>query len=308
MKTALILGITGGFGSAMASVLKARSWRIKALVRSPEKVSEALQDSELIKGDAGDADSVSRAAEGVDAIIYALNVSYQRWHEEARPLLEKAVTVAEKNQLLIVFPANVYVLDPALGPEFDETAKIQPISKKGKIRAQMERRLLRASQNGAQVLMVRAGDFIGKEADNGWLAQLLIKRGDSYILLDPTPADHVHSWAYLGDLALATVELMEHSSSLTAFEVFHFRGYQLTMAELKAAIEDHTGAAVKMKPFPWWLVKIMAAFAKGPREILELRYLWEQDLRLDQQKLEKVLNKVPRQTPPHEALLESLLL
>jgi len=308
LKTALILGITGSFGSAMASVLKARDWRIRALVRSPEKVSEALQDCELIKGDAGDADSVSRAAKGVDAIVYALNVSYQRWHDEARPLLEKTVTVAEKNDLLVVFPANVYVLDPALGPVFDETATIQPVSKKGKVRAQMERRLLRASQNGARVLMVRAGDYIGTKANNSWLSQLLIKRRAGYILLDPSPAGHVHSWAFLGDLAQATAELMEHTSSLAAFEIFHFRGYQLSIADIKAIIEEHTGATVKLKPFPWWLVKIMAAFAKGPREILELRYLWQQEVNLDQQKLEKTLDKVPRRTSPHKALPESLSL
>ncbi len=41
----------------------------------------------------------------------------------------------------------------------------------------MERRLFAASNNGARVLIVRAGDFFGPQAGNNWFSQGLVKPG-----------------------------------------------------------------------------------------------------------------------------------
>mgnify|MGYP001049609134 CR=1 FL=1 len=261
-----------------------------------------------MEGDADRSEDVRKAARGVDAIVYGLNLPYKHWQDSARPLLEITLRIAEEDNLLIVFPANVYVFNPNHGPEFTEHNVFEPISEKGKVRAQMERRLQRASQNGARVLIIRAGDFIGRNASGSWLAQLLIQRRGGYTLLDPTTEGHRHSWAYLGDLAGVTAELMGNSPEHDAYEVFHFRGQQLTMADIKAAIESQTKQSVKIKPFPWWLVRIAASFVRAPKELLEMRYLWEQEVNLNQQKLEKVLQRSPEQTPLADALVQSGLL
>lgn len=305
MKTALILGITGGFGSNVANALLANGWRVKALVRSAENVAHSLSQVEIVVGDATDSSALSQAANGVDAIVYGINMPYRDWQEKARPLLEITVKIAEQKRLLIVFPANVYVFDPKQGPEFDESANAQPISKKGKVRALMERRLLRASQQGARVLVMRSGDFIGANASNSWLGQLLVKAKAGYTLLDPSTSGHVHSWACLGDLAEVTVDLMNLNSQQEAFEVFHFAGYQLTMNDIKTAIANVSGQSVTLKPFPWWLARLAAPFTKAAREMLEMQYLWEQEVKLKQQKLALTLDKKLVQTPLSEALTKT---
>ena len=54
-KSALIIGITGGFGGAVASALNRNGWQIRALTRNPERVKidfPQYSSVEWIRGDA----------------------------------------------------------------------------------------------------------------------------------------------------------------------------------------------------------------------------------------------------------------
>jgi hypothetical protein len=47
--------------------------------------------------------------------------------------------------------------------------------------------------------------------------------------------------------------------------------------------------AVKILPFPWRLLRIAGLFAGAPREIMEMCYLWQQPVRLDNTRFVSVL-------------------
>ncbi|MFI0464814.1 NmrA/HSCARG family protein [Saccharopolyspora sp. 5N102] len=71
-RTALVTGATGNQGGATARHLLVRGWRVRALVRDPEKpAARELQGSgaELVRGDLEDADSLRAAMAGVDAVF-----------------------------------------------------------------------------------------------------------------------------------------------------------------------------------------------------------------------------------------------
>ncbi|MEK6747935.1 MAG: NAD-dependent epimerase/dehydratase family protein [Pseudomonadota bacterium] len=305
MKKALIMGITGTFGSHVARALAAQGWAIRALMRDPAKAPEAARDYDLQRGDAGDIDSIRRAAADAEVIVYAVNPPYYAWNNTALPWLNNAVTVAEERGLTLIFPGNVYVHDPADGPVFDEQSPSRPITSKGRIRVAMEERLRLAANQGARVILARAGDFIAADAKSAWLAALLKKTKRGYTLHAPGPRDLKHTWAYAPDLAHAVAELIARRAELTAFSAFHFGGYHLSFDEMAAAIQQATGTHVNIKNFPWWIMRSVAPFSPFVRSLLEMRYLWNREICLDDGKLRRILGSALKHTDVATALRDA---
>lgn len=78
----LITGATGRTGSHVARELAARGVPVKALVRNPAKATAlAAAGVELVTGDAGDADSLRAAMQGVRkvAVIFRTVSSNSHW-------------------------------------------------------------------------------------------------------------------------------------------------------------------------------------------------------------------------------------
>jgi len=301
----LVIGITGSFGGHVATVLARKGWSIRALMRDPSKLPTQFYGAEVMVGDVADLGVVKKAVEGVDLVVYAVNPPYPRWATCALPWLVNVATAVEARGLTLVFPANVYVFDPKDGPDFDERAVARPLTSKGSIRAAMEARLREATERGARVIVLRAGDFIGKGCARAWLHQLVKPSRHGFTLSSPGPKNLRHTWAYLPDLALAVGALIERRSELAAFADFHFRGYSVTMDEMACAIQVASGKTVRVKPFPWWFLRLGAAFSPMFRGLLEMRYLWDAEINLLDGKLQSTLNGKAQQTPLAEALAEA---
>lgn len=302
MKTALVLGITGGFGGHVAEALAANGWRLRALVRDPARVPRRWQAAQVLTGDAARIEDVARAAEGVDVIVYGINAPYPNWDRTVLPWLEVSAAIAEANRLTIVFPGNVYNYDPADGPVFDEHSPMRPVSHKGELRAAMEARLRLASERGARVLILRCGNFIGAHVSGSWLAHLLRHSRRGYVLSTTGPRDLKHAWAYLPDVAQTVVALLARSESLPAFSVFHYRGCEAGFADIAGTVRAKTGERVRFRRFPWWLLRLAAPFSPWFRSLVEMRYLWEADIRLDETALTQALGAAAPRTPFGDAL------
>ncbi len=82
MKTALIIGSNGNFGTEMAIALQQAGWKVRALVRDAGKANKQLKFDEVVQGDAMSQHDVEQAASGVDVIVYAaspLTLAGQNW-------------------------------------------------------------------------------------------------------------------------------------------------------------------------------------------------------------------------------------
>jgi nucleoside-diphosphate-sugar epimerase len=72
------------------------------------------------------------------------------------------------------------------------------------------------------------------------------------------------------------------------------------------AIQRVIGSSnIKVSRFPWALVTLLSPFKTLFREMREMRYLWEEPLRLDNSHLVKVLGAEPH-TPLEQAVRETL--
>ncbi len=304
MKTALVMGITGGFGGHVAQALARKGYSIRALMRDPAKLPQRFEGADVVAGDAAKIEDVRAAAEGVDLIVYGVNPPKYRWEGVVLPLIENTARIAEEKSLTVVFPGNVYVFDPKDGPLFDENAPHNPVSSKGQMRKEMEARLKTASENGARIIIIRMGDFIGENLASGWLQFLVKSTKKGYALSAAGRRDLIRTWAYLPDVGRTVAELVEKKDLLKPFSVFHFKGYQISFNDIKQAMEQASGRPVSMGSFPWIALQLMSPFNKMFKELLEMRYLWKEEVNLDETKLERTLGKAVPYTPLSEALLE----
>lgn len=286
MKQALVLGITGSFGSHMARQLLAQGWRVTGIARNPESVPLDLKDQvTLVSIDVMDRESLQKHLPTHSTLIYGLNPQYNQWQKLALKLLHPSLEAAQAQKATLVFPGNVYGFNPYEKDCFDEQDDFFPISRKGKIRVLMEQGLRRASENGAQVIIMRAGDFIGTDSSTSWMNKLLKKTRQGYELMVPGTKDIPHCWASLPELAKTTVEVLAHREQLPEFNQFNFAGQVLSFEELAQAIEKHTQKPVKLKSFPWTILRVLGLISPVIREIFEMRYLWNQSLILNDQLL-----------------------
>ena len=305
-KTALVLGATGNYGSHAVQALLKHGWRVRALARNPAAAAaKAGQRTpiEWIKGDAMNEADVAGAARGASVIVHAVNPpAYKNWPGLVLPMIRATIAAAKAEGARIVVPGNVYNYAPDAGPAIGEAAPQAPVTRKGKIRVEMEELLRAASADGAKVLIVRAGDFF---SGLGWLTTR--SKGRVRAMYRAGPADVGHLWAYLPDMAEATAQLLDREADLAAFEVFNFRGHWLEPSEaMVAAVRRVTGQAkLPVHGFPWLLVYALAPFVELFRELAEMRYLQQKPIGLDNEKLVAFLGAEPH-TPLDTAVRAAL--
>jgi nucleoside-diphosphate-sugar epimerase len=301
MNTALVIGVTDGFGLHTATALMATGWCVRALLRKPDVLPACLRGTDVFAGSSASIDDVRHAAAGADVIVFGANPPHPRWYAQAMPALETAATVAETMGLTLVFPASLQVYDPAHGNVFDEDSRMHPLSSNGSIQQRMESRLELASRRGARIIVLRTGDFIGAHSGYGWSGELLKPVLRGYRLLHPGPAEHVHTWANLPDVARTASCLLARREELPGFAAFQFSGYRSSFWQLAEAVSVASGKAVELRPFPKRPLNPLSPAVPLARELSEMRYLWEHDIHLNDDRLRAVLDEVPH-TPLPQAL------
>ncbi|HEY3798222.1 MAG TPA: NmrA family NAD(P)-binding protein [Caulobacteraceae bacterium] len=293
-KTALVIGATGSFGAHAAQAMIKHGWIIRALARDPVAAAAKAGPRtpiEWVKGDAMDAASVRAAAEGVSVIVHAANPpGYRNWKGTVLPMMESTIAAAKAVGARVVLPGNVYNYAPDAGGHIAEGAPQAPVTRKGKIRVEMERRL---ATSGVKSLILRSGDFFGPAAPNsafGWLTT----RSKDRVTGVYAPGAAAHAFAYMPDLAETLARLLDAEDRLADVDSFHFRGHLLADGELGASMRRVTRQPqLKIAAFPWIVVWAAAPFVETFRELLEMRYLWNREIGLSQARLEAFLGDVP---------------
>lgn len=307
---ALVIGATGGVGGAVADRLLAEGWRVRALHRDPERAqrTSGRPGLEWVKGDAMIEAEVVAAAKGARLVMYGANPpGYRNWAGLQLPMITAAIAAARAADARLIFPGTVYNYGPNAFPTLTEASPQAPVTRKGAIRVRMEEALKAASRDGLRVLIVRCGDFFGpRSGGSSWLSQGLVKPGKPLSAVTYPGALNVeHGWAYLPDVAETMVRLALDDANLAPFEVFHMRGHTLTGAAMIAAFNRVAGRKLAVNRLPWFAIRAIAPLNETFREMLEMRYLWEEPVLMDNARLTARLGAEPH-TPIDEALRAAL--
>lgn len=310
-RIALVLGATGGIGGETAAALLARGWKVRALHRKAGAGGQhpGLEAVEWIRGDALRAEDVVQAARGAHLIVHAVNPpGYRDWEKLVLPMLDNSLQAARESGARLVLPGTIYNYGLDAFPVLKEDSPQNPHTRKGELRVAMERRMEEAAARGTRVLIVRAGDFFGPRSGNNWFSQGLVKPGARpRTITDPSTPGVGHAWAYLPDLAATLAALAEREEELPPFARFHFGGHWMEDgAEMGRSIQRVLGHPTpSIRRMPWLLMRLAAPFNVTLRELLDMRYLWQQPARLDNTRLRAFLGEEPH-TPLDVAVRTTL--
>lgn len=304
----LILGATGSFGRAVAQEVAQRGQPARCLVRSLQKASSVLREAsglELIQGDVQDPNAVAKAAEGCGAIVHAINYPYPKWVPNMAKATANVIAAADKAETTILFPGNVYGLGAQTSSPLSENATNHPAGHKGELRVRLEDSLLHATEEGSvkRVIVLRAGDYFGPTVRNGLVDPIFENAAAGKPMRVLGNLEAAHQWAYVPDLARAAIGLLAIEDRLKPYEVFNFAG---TVADperdfLQQIAEQagHPGLAIRV--LPWSAIKLAAMFDSVVRELIELRYLYDESVILEGSKLLRTLPNF-KETPIVEAI------
>lgn len=279
----LVVGAGGGFGAALATELVQTGWRVRGLVRNARR--NALPAGiELIEGDAQDRSTLTRCVEGVGIVVHAVNYPYAQWDPAMREVTAKIVAATREVGARLVFPGNVYGFGPQIGRAIGEDTPQDPTTRKGRLRAEIEFMIERATDDGRmRALIMRAGDFFGPSVRNGLVDRIFGRAAIGKPMQTLGRLSMPHQWAYVPDLARLTAELLLHEDRLAPFEIVHFAGHvvtrQLDFLREVAAAAGHPELGVRTTP--WWLVRVGAVFDHAVGELVELAYLFDDAVILD---------------------------
>ncbi|VWC23533.1 NAD-dependent epimerase/dehydratase family protein [Burkholderia metallica] len=311
-RQALVLGASGGIGGEVARQLRDAGWQVRALKRGLDAEVVERDGIRWIRGDAMDRDAVVRAARGCSVIVHAVNPpGYRNWAGQVLPMIDNTIAAAKAARATVVLPGTVYNYGADAFPVLYEDAPQHPSSRKGAIRVELERRLQDAAGQGIRTIIVRAGDFFGpKLTGNSWFAAGLVKAGQPVSAISvPGRRGVGHQWSYVPDAARAMVELIERRDTLEPFARFHLGGHWdedgAQMAEAIRRVAQRHGLRPTVRKFPWWFVWVAAPFVTTLRELLEMRYLWRDPIRLDNTRVTAVLGREP--VTPLDTAVEATL-
>lgn len=307
-KTVLVLGATGGVGGAIAAALHRHGWQVRGMARDLAATQQRMRAvDDWRQGDAMVRQDVLRAAEGVSAIVHAVNPpGYRNWPKVVLPMIDNTIAAARAvGGARVVLPGTIYNFDPARTPVIRGDSPQEPRSVKGKIRVALERRLEMAAPE-VPVMILRAGDFYGPGARSSWFSEAMVRPGKPIRRITNPALGPGHSWAYLPDLAEAFARLMAMEDRLRPFERLQFEGlYDDTGVRMTDAIRRAAGRDVPIRRLPWWIFKAAAPFGGFPRQAAEIASHWQYPLRLDNTRLVELLGAEPR-TDLDEAMRATL--
>ncbi|MBB4063430.1 NAD(P)H-binding protein [Gellertiella hungarica] len=306
---ALVLGATGGIGGAMADRLLASGYRVRAMNRNPARGAADRPALEWVRGDCMRAQDVRAAAEGAGIIVHAVNPpGYRDWESLVLPMIDNTIAAAAEVGARIVLPGTIYNYGPDSFPVIEEDSPQNPLTSKGRIRVAMEARLAEAARRGVPVLIVRAGDFFGPGAANSWFSQGMITPGKPVTAMSlPNLPGVGHSWAFLPDVAETMMRLLALGEKLPRFARFHMRGvWDEDGTALLDAVRRVARRPVKASRLPWWALRLAAPFHRLSRELVGMRHVWSEPIRLDNSRLVATLGEEPH-TPLDEAILRTLV-
>lgn len=284
----LIIGSNGHVGRAAAKAFVDAGWRVTGFGRANRKPVAGM---DFISGDAGDAAALTAAIAGVDVVFNGLNLPYDKWFGgAAEAQLAAVIEAMGSSGKTMLFPGNIYNY-AASERRVTPASPQKPERPRGEIRVRMEAMLKAASARGDfQTIIVRAGDFYGPDSQNDWHDLLILReagKGRVALAAHETP----HSWAYLPDLGRAFARLAEMRAELAAFENFHFAGHYVTAGQMFAAIEAVAGRPLKRVPTPWLMLSALGLAMPLMRELVKMRYLWDNPMQLADARLDAMLGE-----------------
>jgi len=282
-----IIGSGGTIGIPLAKELRKYTADIRLVSRNPKKINE--QD-ELFPLDVRNFSEVSKAVEGSEVVYVTIGFDYKLsvWQNTWPPFLESVIRACKDHGSKLVFFDNVYMYAKSAIPHMTEESPLDPPSKKGMVRKQLNEMIMKEVQSGALTAMIaRAADFYGPDTDKSVLAETSAKN-----LLKGKKAqafgniDKIHTYTFTPDAGKATALLGNTPDCYN--QVWHLptTKERLSTRQWIELIAEDIEVEPRIQLIPIWLLKVIGLFNTTIREFPEMLYQNQMDYVFDSSNFE----------------------
>ncbi len=283
-----ILGGGGAIGTALARALNAYTNDVRIVAHNPKAVTGK---EELVRADLRDPAATDTAIAGSEIAYLVVGLPYKTriWQRDWPQIIENVIAACQKHGTKLVFFDNVYLYAPEALADMQEDALIRPISGKGKIRAQIVARLLRAQAAGLPLLIARSADFYGPGAEkvSSVSIGILENLGKNKKAFWQADDAKIHSFTFTEDAARATALL---GNTPGAFG----QAWHLPTSAERLTGKDFVALAASLMAVPprHWVLKkslmrLLGIFSPMMRELAEMQYQNDRDYFFNSQKFRK---------------------
>lgn len=290
-----ILGAGGAIGIELAKALTEYTSEIKLVSRNPKKVN---QSDTLFPADLTKKEEVFKAIEGSDIAYVAIGFAYKTstWKENWLPFIQNVVDACITYNSKLVFFDNVYAIGGNNVNHITENSPISPTSKKGEIRAEVDRIVLKnMKSNNLQAIIARSPDFFGGTARQTSVIMNLVY--DNLIKDKKAQwfcnAKLVHSMGYVPELAKGTAMLGNTPEAYNQIWNLPTDPQRITGEEWINLFAKELGKENKFTVLPNWMVKGFGLIVPVMKELAEMNYQYNRDYYFDSSKFNNYFKYTP---------------
>jgi len=268
----VVLGASGGIGSAVVRELAARGTSVRAVTRAGG--ADVPAGVEQVAADLATPDGARAACERATVVYHCAQPPYGRWAQEFPSLNECILEGVEAAGAKLVFADNLYMFGPVRGP-LDDDSPQGPTSAKGRVRKELADALLSEHRSGrARVAIGRVSDYFGP-GGSGSVAGLVVADAVAGRKVRwPARGDVAHTFSYLPDVARGLVTLGERDEADGAAWILP-AAPPLTARELVEHVERALGRPVKLSITSKLGMRAAGLFIPEAREIPDIWYQFD---------------------------------
>jgi nucleoside-diphosphate-sugar epimerase len=302
-----ILGAGGGAGTKITRELSNYTKDIRVVSRNPKKVNGLDQ---LMKADLTDPQQLDEAVKGSDIVYVTIAFEYKLkvWKELWPKFMKNLIDSCSRYNSKIVFVDNVYMYDPKYLLDMTEETPMNPVSEKGKIRAEVAKILMDAvEKNKVDAIITRAPDFYGP----GVLGSMLYQTVYLKLIKDKNPQwlgklDVLHSFIYSKDIGKSVTLLGNTKDAYN--QVWHLptTDQKLTSRQWIELMMGTMKKQKKIQTMPDWMINVLGIFVPILRELQDVGYQFKQDYFFNSSKFNKRFNLNP--VSPEEGIKATVAL
>lgn len=289
-----ILGAGGAIGSELAKSLAGYTTDIRLVSRNPRKVNPA---DELLSADLTKKDQVDKAITGSSIVYLTVGFDYNTklWQTLWVPLIQNVIEACLKYDCKLVFFDNVYAIGGNNVKHITEESTISPCSKKGAVRAEVDKLVLKAMESSKlQAIIARAPDFFSEFKDRSLLMNLVydnLAKGKKAQWF--CNAKVVHTTGYAPDLAKGTAMLGNTPEAYGQIWNLPTDPERITGEQWIHLFAQEMNTSNKYQVLPGWGMKALGLFVPILKEMYEMRYQYDRDYYFDSSKFMKKFNYIP---------------
>jgi len=279
---------------------------IRLVNRNPKKVNST---DTLFSADLTKKENIFKAIEGSSITYVTIGFPYKTkvWKQIWPPFIQNVIAACLEHNSKLVFFDNVYAIGGNNVNHITENSPISPTSKKGEIRAEVDRLILESiDKNNLQAIIARAPDFFGGTSREHSIIMNLVydnlekgKKAQWFC-----NAKVVHSMGYVPDLAKGTAMLGNTPQAFNQIWNLPTDPQRITGEEWINLFASSMETKNKYTVLPNWLVKSLGIFVPIIGELAEMNYQYDRDYYFDSTKFNNYFNFKP--TPNEIAVKKAI--